>query len=97
MPAVDRIIPKTMSSQHPDNVSNPPWLDKPLIAGDDEVDEVFNSWTRLGCQEAMWDAEGKDVDLNVVRKLLAKYGETFPRQDDRQGLFSHIQDTKPLR
>lgn len=77
MPAVDRIIPKTMSSQHPDNVSNPPWLDKPLIAGDDEVDEVFYSWTRLGCQEAMWDAEGKDVDLNVVRKLLAKYGETF--------------------
>ncbi|MEM2237378.1 MAG: phosphoenolpyruvate carboxylase [Candidatus Caldarchaeum sp.] len=73
----DRIIPKTMSSQHPDNVSSPPWLDNPLVAGDDEIDELFYSWTRLECQEAMWDAEGKDVDLNVVRKLLAKYGETF--------------------
>jgi len=74
---MDRLIPKTMSSQHPDNASPPPWLNTPFIAGDDEVDEVFNSWVRLGCQEAMWDAEGKDVDLNVVRKLLAKYGDVF--------------------
>ncbi len=74
---MDRIIPKTMSSQHPDNASSPPWLDKPVIMGDDEVDEVFYSWSRLGCQEAMWDAEGKDVDLNVVRKLLTKYGDMF--------------------
>lgn len=27
--------------------------------------------------EAMWDAEGKDVDLNVVRKLLTKHGDFF--------------------
>ncbi|MEM2972522.1 MAG: phosphoenolpyruvate carboxylase, partial [Candidatus Caldarchaeum sp.] len=74
---MDRRIPRTMSSQHPDNVSSPPWLNNPLVAGDDEVDEVFYSWTKLGCHEAMWDAEGKDVDLNVVRKLLAKYGESL--------------------
>jgi phosphoenolpyruvate carboxylase len=74
---MDRLIPKTMSSQHPDNAMPPPWLETPFIAGDDEVDEVFHSWVRLGCQEAMWDAEGKDVDLNVVRKLLAKYGDAF--------------------
>lgn len=73
----DRHIPKTMSSQHPDNVSSPPWLDKPLIAGDDEVEEVYQSWSRLGCEEAMWDAEGKDIDLNVVRKLFTKHGEFF--------------------
>ncbi|MEM0440431.1 MAG: phosphoenolpyruvate carboxylase [Candidatus Caldarchaeum sp.] len=73
----ERIIPKTMSSQHPDNVSSPPWLEKPIIAGDDEIEEVYQSWSRLGCMEAMWDAEGKDVDLNVVRKLLARHGEFF--------------------
>ncbi|MCS6783940.1 MAG: phosphoenolpyruvate carboxylase [Candidatus Caldarchaeum sp.] len=73
----EEIIPKTMSSQHPDNVSRPPWLDKPMISGDDEVEEVFQSWARLGCMEAMWDAEGKDVDLNVVRKLLTKHGDFF--------------------
>jgi phosphoenolpyruvate carboxylase len=73
----DRHIPKTMSSQHPDNVSSPPWLDTPLIEGDDEVEEVYQSWVTLGCEEAMWDAEGKDVDLNVVRKLLTTHPEHF--------------------
>lgn len=48
-----------------------------MIAGDDEVEEVFQSWAKLGCMEAMWDAEGKDVDLNVVRKLLTKHGDFF--------------------
>ena len=27
----------------------------------------------LGCQEVMWDSEGKDADTRVVRKLLQKY------------------------
>ena len=73
----ERILPRTMSSQHPDNVNSPPWLDTPLIAGDAEVEEVFQCWARLGCREAMWDAEGKDVDLNVVRKLYTSHGEFF--------------------
>ncbi|MEM2131794.1 MAG: phosphoenolpyruvate carboxylase [Candidatus Caldarchaeum sp.] len=73
----ERHIPRTMSSQHPDNVYSPPWLDTPLIEGDDEVEEVYQSWVTLGCEEAMWDAEGKDVDLNVVRKLLTTHPEHF--------------------
>ncbi|MCS7137508.1 MAG: phosphoenolpyruvate carboxylase [Candidatus Caldarchaeum sp.] len=74
---MERRIPRTMSSQHPDNASAPPWNQSPLIAGDDEVEEIYQSWFNLGCQEAMWDAEGKDVDLNVIRKLLTKHGEVF--------------------
>jgi len=74
---MDRLIPRTMSSQHPDNASNPPWVTSDVFTGDDEIDEVYNSWARLGCHEAMWDAEGKDVDLNVIRKLLTKYGDFF--------------------
>ncbi len=73
----ERVLPRTMSSQHPDNANNPPWLDTPLIAGEAEVEEVFYSWARLGCRESMWDAEGKDVDLNVVRKLYTSHSEFF--------------------
>ena len=73
----ERVIPRTMASQHPDHVRPPPWLDTPMIGGDDEVEEVFQSWSRLGCMEAMWDAEGKDVDLNVVRKLYTRHPDFF--------------------
>ncbi|MEM3032396.1 MAG: phosphoenolpyruvate carboxylase, partial [Nitrososphaerota archaeon] len=70
-------MPRTISSQHPDNVYGPPWLGGPVIAGDAEVEEVFYSWARLGCIECMWDAEGKDVDLNVVRKLYTSHDDFF--------------------
>ncbi|MEM3096314.1 MAG: phosphoenolpyruvate carboxylase [Nitrososphaerota archaeon] len=73
----ERILPRTISSQHPDNVYGPPWLGGPVIAGDAEVEEVFYSWARLGCIECMWDAEGKDVDLNVVRKLYTSHDDFF--------------------
>ena len=47
------------------------------MAGDDEVEETFFAFSELGCQEQMWDWEGKDADPNVVRKLLVNYPEYF--------------------
>ncbi|MEM0057951.1 MAG: phosphoenolpyruvate carboxylase [Candidatus Bathyarchaeia archaeon] len=74
---VERKIPRTMSTQHPDNVSLPSWVSGDVIQGDAEVDEAFFAYKELGCMEVMWDSEGKDVDTHVVRKLLGKYDEFF--------------------
>jgi len=71
------LIPATMSTQHPDNVSPPPWTQEEVLAGDAEIEETFYAFSELGCQEQMWDWEGKDADPNVVRKLLATYPDYF--------------------
>jgi phosphoenolpyruvate carboxylase len=66
-----------MSTQHPDNVSPPPWSREEVLAGDSEIEETFYAFSELGCQEQMWDWEGKDADPNVVRKLLTAYPDYF--------------------
>ena len=72
-----RKIPSTMSTQHPDNVQLPSWADGEAISGEVEVRETFFAYHELGCEEQMWDWEGKDVDPNIVRKLLVNYPEFF--------------------
>ncbi|MCS7136179.1 MAG: phosphoenolpyruvate carboxylase [Nitrososphaerota archaeon] len=73
----ERRIPKTMSTQHPDNASIPPWCDSDVIEGEKEVYEAYYAYSALGCQEVMWDSEGKDIDPHVVRKLLTGYPNFF--------------------
>jgi len=70
-------IPRTMSTQHPDNVNVPEWNSGEVIDGSAEIFEAHFAYETLGCQEVMWDAEGKDVDTRVVRKLLTQYKEFF--------------------
>src|SRR3990172_12341323 len=70
-------IPRTMSTQHPDNVNVPAWSNGEIIDGNAEIHEAYLDYETFGCQEVMWDAEGKDVDTRVVRKLLDKYQEYF--------------------
>ena len=72
-----RRIPSTMSTQHPDNVTLPSWVKEEVIAGDDEVYETYFVYRELSCEEQMWDWEGKDVDPNIVRKLLATHPDFF--------------------
>jgi phosphoenolpyruvate carboxylase len=72
-------IPRTMSTQHPDNVNVPEWSPNEIIDGNAEIFEAYLAYENLGCQEVMWDSEGKDVDTRVVRKLLNKYGTYFLR------------------
>jgi len=66
-----------MSTQHPDNVTIPPWSPTEIIDGNAEVHEAYYAYEALGCQEVMWDSEGKDVDTRVVRKLLSNHWDYF--------------------
>lgn len=77
MGGVGRKIPRTMATQHPDNACLCEWIGGEVIEGDAEVQEAYLAYKEFGCQEVMWDSEGKDVDTRVVRKLLSKYGDYF--------------------
>ncbi|MGC8969464.1 MAG: phosphoenolpyruvate carboxylase [Conexivisphaera sp.] len=73
-----RKIPRTMATQHPDNATVPPWSKGGgSIEGDDEVHEAYLAYSFYGVEEVMWDSEGKDADLHVVRKLLSRYPDYF--------------------
>jgi phosphoenolpyruvate carboxylase len=66
-----------MSTQHPDNILIPDWCKNEIIDGEREIYEAYFAYCALGCHEVMWDAEGKDVDTRVVRKLLTEYADYF--------------------
>jgi phosphoenolpyruvate carboxylase len=83
----ERRIPRTISTQHPDNVSSPPWSDSEVIEGEAELREAFFAYNDLGCDEVMWDSEGKDVDNNVVRKLFSSYPDYFQKKVIGEDLF----------
>ncbi|HIH69533.1 phosphoenolpyruvate carboxylase [Methermicoccus shengliensis] len=72
-------IPKCMSTQHPDNVHLPFFAESTELGGEDEIQEAYYVFSHLGCDEQMWDCEGKEVDNFVVKKLLTKY-ESFFRE-----------------
>lgn len=74
-------IPRCMSTQHPDNVTVPFFAQGPVMEGMDEIREAYYAFSHLGCDEQMWDFEGKEVDEFVVEKLLTTYEgffRTFP-------------------
>ncbi len=76
-----RKVPRCMSTQHPDNVVVPFFAENALMNGTDEIREAYYAFSHLGCDEQMWDFEGKEVDEFVVEKLLTTYDgffRTFP-------------------
>jgi len=70
-------IPRCMSTQHPDNVHLPFFAENAELGGEDEIQEAYYAFSHLGCDEQMWDCEGKEVDNFVVKKLLTKYEHFF--------------------
>ena len=77
-----RFVPKVMSTQHPDNATPAPFAnDEGVLKGEGEVDEAHEIFA-LGCNEQMWDSEGKEADNHVVQKLLTGYPDFF--QHDRR-------------
>src|SRR3982074_1177080 len=69
--------PRAMSTQHPENLATPIFSRDSLMSADDEVREEFYAFAQLGCDEQMWDFEGKEVDNFVVQKLLASNAQLF--------------------
>lgn len=74
-----RLIPATMSTQHPDNASSVYWCNKAFLNTTDEIEEAYRVFKELGCDEYMWDWEGKFVDEAVIDKLFRRYTSYFKK------------------
>jgi len=70
-------IPRCMSTQHPDNVNAPFFSESSEIGGEEEIIEAYYVFSHIGCDEQMWDCEGKEIDNYVIKKLLTKYKPFF--------------------
>lgn len=79
MKKINRKIPATMATQHPDHASKPYWYKEPFIPAAEEAKELFLSFSELGISEYKWDWEGKLVDESVLERLLASYYQYFKK------------------
>lgn len=88
-------VPRCMSSQHPDNVRTPFFASHSVIGGEDEIREAYYVFSHLGCDEQMWDAEGKEVDDFVVVKLLSNYDYFFREKKLGEDVFLTLRVPNP--
>ena len=82
--ALDRQIPRTMATQHPDNAYKPKWHHSPLVTTAEEIKESLIVWQQFGCEELNWDWEGKLVEESILERLLIaefKYFQESPLGD----------------
>lgn len=91
----NRKIPRCMSTQHPDNVHIPFFAHDSVLEGEDEIQEAYYAFSHLGCDEQMWDCEGKEVDNFVVKKLLSKYEDFFREKVLGRDIFITIRVPNP--
>ncbi|PSQ40152.1 phosphoenolpyruvate carboxylase [Halobacteriales archaeon SW_5_70_135] len=73
-------VPRVMSTQHPDNATVPFFAEGEILAGEEEVREAYYAYSHLGCDEQMWDFEGKEGDEYAVKKLLSRFDDYFTRE-----------------
>ncbi|PSQ37708.1 phosphoenolpyruvate carboxylase [Halobacteriales archaeon SW_12_71_31] len=73
-------VPRVMSTQHPDNATVPFFAEGEILAGEEEVREAYYAYSHLGCDEQMWDFEGKEGDEYAVKKLLSRFDDYFARE-----------------
>jgi phosphoenolpyruvate carboxylase len=88
-------IPRTMSTQHPDNVRQPFFANSSLLSGDDEIKEAFYAFSHLKIREQLWDYEGKDVDNYVVEKLFTRYEDWFKSNKLGKDFFVTLRGPNP--
>ncbi|WXG42320.1 MAG: phosphoenolpyruvate carboxylase [Candidatus Freyarchaeum deiterrae] len=88
-------IPRCMSSQHPDNVRTPFFASQNIIGGEDEIKEAYYVFSHLGCDEQMWDMEGKEVDNFVVVKLFSNYDYFFKENKLGEDVFLTLRVPNP--
>lgn len=90
-----RKIPRTMSTQHPDNVTMPFFTEGTSFSGEDEIKEAYYVFSHLRCDEQMWDCEGKEVDEFVVKKLLTRYDNFFKNRRIGKDLYITLRVPNP--
>jgi len=88
-------VSRAMSTQHPDNVTQPFFSDNSELGGEDEIKEVFYAFSHLSCREQLWDCEGKEVDNFVVKKLLSKYEPYFSKNRLGDNVFLTLRVPNP--
>lgn len=88
-------VPKTMSTQHPDNVATPFFANNPELSGDDEIKEAFYAYSHIKCEEQLWDCEGKETDNYVVKKLLTSYEPYFKKNKLGKDIFLTLRVPNP--
>ncbi|MCL0091422.1 phosphoenolpyruvate carboxylase [Dehalococcoidales bacterium] len=88
-------IPKCMNTQHPDNVNSPFFTENTELGGEDEIQEAYYAFSHLGCDEQMWDCEGKEVDNYVIKKLLSKYEPFFRKKRLGKDVFITLRVPNP--
>ena len=76
---MNRRIPATMVTQHPDHASKPYWHSNKLIQTQYETEEAYLSFSELGATEYKWDWEGKLVDESVLERLFGQHFEYFKK------------------
>ncbi|MCF6158450.1 MAG: phosphoenolpyruvate carboxylase [wastewater metagenome] len=91
-----RKIPRTMSTQHPDNVTIPFFAGGTSFQGEDEIKEAYYVFSHLLCDEQMWDCEGKEVDEFVVKKLLTRYDNFFKDHQIGKDVFITLRVPNPV-
>ena len=87
--------PRLMSTQHPDNATLPFFTADETIEGEDEIQEAYYVSSHLGCDEQMWDFEGKEGDEYVVKKLLSRYDEYFGERRLGEGFRLTVRGPNP--
>ncbi len=88
-------IPRTMSTQHPDNATIPFFSNNPVLQGEDEIKEAYYAFSYLGVDEVMWDVEGKETDEFVIRKLVSDYGDFFKKKVIGRDIFITLRVPNP--
>ena len=78
---VNRKIPATMATQHPDNASAPFWESDGdgFVSTHEELTECLSCFNDLAVDEFMWDWEGKYADEAVIDKLFYNYFDFFKK------------------
>lgn len=91
-----RKISRTMSTQHPDNVTMPFFTEGTCFLGEDEIKEAYYVFSHLRCDEQMWDCEGKEVDEFVIKKLLTRYDNYFKKYRIGKDCFITLRVPNPM-
>ncbi len=79
MAKIQRKIPATMATQHPDHAGKPFWHKDSFIPATEEARELFLSFADLGISEYMWDWEGKLVDESILERLFGEHYRFFQK------------------